>query len=76
MDKEQRRGIINASLHIVEAEIKITQENKTGFTPPVGNPASAIMLAINALPLEDQTNIAKRIVAYLKEQEMLLNQKS
>lgn len=62
---EQRKGIIKAGIHILESEAAREEPS----------PTIAIMLAINALPVSDQQNVSKRIVAYLKEQEMLLNQK-
>lgn len=65
MDKEQRKGILNASLHIIECELQ--KENP--------QPANSVILSLNAMSMEDQTAIAKRVIAYLKEQEMLLNQK-
>jgi hypothetical protein len=65
MKPEQRKGIIQAAMHILESEAQRLDPD----------PITAITIAVNALPDEDQKNIAKRIVSYLKEQEMLLNQK-
>jgi hypothetical protein len=65
MDLTQRKGIMNASLHIIEAELE--KENP--------QPANAIIVALNSMSLDDQSAIAKRIVAFLKEQEVLSNLK-
>lgn len=65
MDNTQRKGTLLAAIHILETDAQKLDKN----------PANAIMVALNALSPTDQANISKRIVAYLKEQENLLNQK-
>lgn len=65
MDNTQRKGTLLAAIHILETDAQKLDKN----------PANAIMVALNALSATDQANISKRIVAYLKEQENLLNQK-
>ena len=68
MNDTQRKGTLIAAIHILEIEA-------TGTTLADTQPANAIIIALNALSINDQQNISKRIIAYLKEQEMLLNQK-
>ncbi len=61
-----REGTLQAVMHIIDCELKL----------PKSDPAKAIILGINALSIEDQIKVGERLIAYLKEQLMKINQKS
>jgi len=64
--ESSRKGIIQASLHIVESEMKLSESN----------PAKAITICLNMLSHDDQAKAAERFTSFLKEQEMLMNKKA
>ena len=60
-----REGIITAAIHIIECELK----------RPDGNPSQGVIIALNALSGPDQKKVAERMIAFLKEQKVIINQK-